>query len=169
MLVQHPPLDHGGGDRVDGGGLCHQILLHDQERSEIGPEQERPRVQSVVKLIATGLGSGYLKPFAGTWGTIPAWLIAWFLLRDSWLAQLAACGVVFVVSVWASGAAEKLFGHDARKIVIDEWVGMLLTVVLLPPTLPYYIAAFFAFRLFDVVKIPPARQLEELPGGWGVT
>ena len=124
---------------------------------------------SLVKFFATGCCSGYLRPYAGTWGTIPAWLIAWFFLRNDQLALGIACVVVSIASVYFAGEAEKLFGHDARKIVIDEWAGMLVTVVLLPPTLTWYIAAFFAFRFFDVVKIPPARQMERLPGGWGVT
>lgn len=83
--------------------------------------------------------------------------------------MLVACVAVFVVSVWSAGVAERAFGHDARKIVIDEWAGMLIAVLWLPPTLTWYIAAFVAFRFFDVVKIPPARQLERLPRGWGVT
>lgn len=62
-----------------------------------------------------------------------------------------------------------MLGRDARKIVIDEWAGMFLTLLFIPYSLVNYVIAFFAFRAFDVVKIPPARQSESLPGGWGVT
>lgn len=82
---------------------------------------------------------------------------------------MATTAVVLALSVWSAGEAEKLFGHDARKIVIDEWAGMLIAFWLLPYSLTNYAIAFIAFRAFDVVKIPPARQCERLPGGWGVT
>ncbi len=122
-----------------------------------------------VKMIATGLYSGYLRPYAGTWGTIPAWLIAFFLIKGNVPILVAACVVSLFISVWAAGEAEKLFGHDARKIVIDEWAGMFVTLLFVEHSLIAYGVAFFAFRGFDVVKIPPAAQFERLPGGWGVT
>ncbi len=123
----------------------------------------------LAKLVATGLYSGYGRPYPGTWGTVPAWLMAWFIIGGNQLVLGAAALVTFFVSIWAAGEAEKMFGHDARKIVIDEWAGMFITLLFVPHTLAAYAIAFFAFRGFDVVKIPPARQAERLPGGWGVT
>jgi len=123
----------------------------------------------LVRLLATGLYSGFMKPYPGTWGTIPAWLIAFFLLRGDLVALVAATIVGFFASVWLSGEAEKRYGHDARVIVIDEWAGMFATLVLVPYSLTNYALAFFAFRAFDVLKIWPARQSERLPGGWGIT
>lgn len=120
-------------------------------------------------LIATGIYSGFLKPFPGTWGTIPAWLAAYYLIGGNLLILVAACVVTFFISVWSSGAAEKQFGHDARKIVIDEWAGMFIALVMVPYSLTNYLVAFVAFRFFDVVKLPPAAQSERLPQGWGVT
>ncbi|MBU0985116.1 MAG: phosphatidylglycerophosphatase A [candidate division Zixibacteria bacterium] len=124
---------------------------------------------ALVKFIATGMYSGYLRPYAGTWGTIPAWLIAWFLIRGNTPMLGAVAVITTLVSVWAAMHAEKIYGHDAKKIVIDEWAGMFITVLLVPYTLTNYAIAFFAFRLFDVLKIPPARQCERLPHGWGIT
>ncbi|HOP06598.1 MAG TPA: phosphatidylglycerophosphatase A [candidate division Zixibacteria bacterium] len=122
-----------------------------------------------AKLIATGLYSGFGRPYPGTWGTIPAWLIAYFLIRGDQMILGIVAAVTFVVSVWSAGEAEKVYGHDARKIVIDEWTGMFITLILVPYSLPNYLIAFVAFRGFDVIKIPPARQSEKLPGGWGIT
>ncbi len=123
----------------------------------------------ITKLIATGLFSGYGKPFPGTWGTIPAWLIALFFLKDNilWLGTITV--LTIIVSVWSATQAEKLFGHDAKKIVIDEWAGMFVTLLFVPFSLTAYSIGFVAFRAFDVVKVPPAAQLENLPRGWGVT
>lgn len=123
----------------------------------------------VIKLIASGLYSGYGRPFPGTWGTIPAWLLAYFVIRGDQLVLGAATVGCIIVSVWASGAAEQIYGHDARTIVIDEWAGMLVTLILIPYSLTSYLLAFVAFRGFDVFKFWPAGASERLSGGWGVT
>ena len=124
---------------------------------------------TLAKLIATGFYSGFGRPFPGTWGTIPAWLIAWFLIRGDQMILGAAAVVTFFVSIWSAGVAEKVYGHDARKIVIDEWAGMFVTLLFVPYSLLGYGIAFFAFRGFDVFKFWPAAQSERLPGGWGIT
>lgn len=124
---------------------------------------------ALAKLIATGLYSGFGRPYPGTWGTIPAWLIAYFLIRGDQTILAVAAVVCIPISVWAAGEAEKAYGHDARKIVIDEWVGMFVTLLFVPFSLFNYGLAFFAFRGFDVFKFWPARQSEQLPGGWGIT
>jgi phosphatidylglycerophosphatase A len=77
--------------------------------------------------------------------------------------------VTTLLSIAVSSLAEPLLGHDARKIVIDEWAGMFVALLFLPYSLQMYGAVFVAFRVFDVLKIWPARQLEKLPGGLGVT
>lgn len=119
--------------------------------------------------IATGLYSGYLRPFSGTWGTIPAWLIGYFLIKDNYLILTVVAIATIIISVWSASEAEKKFGHDSKNIVIDEWAGMFVTFILLPFSLVNYIIAFVVFRACDVIKIPPAAQFERLPKGWGVT
>jgi len=123
----------------------------------------------VVKLFATGLFSGYLRPFPGTWGTIPAWVIAWFLLKGDTTLTVGAAVITILLSVAFSSLAEPLLGHDSRKIVIDEWAGMLVALCWVPYDLAIYGATFVAFRAFDVLKIWPARDSERLPGGVGIT
>jgi phosphatidylglycerophosphatase A len=122
----------------------------------------------LTKILATGFGTGYA-PIAGTIGTIPAWIVAWFLLGTNQVALVAAAVVMLFLSVYVATQAERIFGHDSKSIVIDEWAGMWVTVIFLPHTLTAYIIAFFAFRLFDVIKLPPAAQAEKLPRGWGIT
>jgi len=125
--------------------------------------------KEVIKFLATGAYSGLFPIVAGTIGTIPAWLIAFFLIGNNPLILGLITLVTFGLSIWVAGKAEKLYGHDAKKIVIDEWAGMFLTLLLLPFSLTNYLIAFFAFRFFDVAKIPPASQMEKLSGGWGIT
>jgi phosphatidylglycerophosphatase A len=125
--------------------------------------------QKFIIAIATGLYSGYLRPFSGTWGTIPAWAIAFFLTGYNTPIHIIMTIALTLISVWSAGEAEKTLGQDSKTIVIDEWAGMFLAVLFVPVTFVNYLIAFAAFRFFDVVKIWPASQFERLPGGWGVT
>ena len=122
-----------------------------------------------ARMLATGFWSGYFPVTPGTFGSIPPWLIAYFLIQNNQLWLIAAVIVSTIVSVWSAGEAEKELGHDARKIVIDEWAGMFITLLFVPYAFVNYAIAFFVFRALDVVKIYPARQVEQLPAGWGVT
>jgi phosphatidylglycerophosphatase A len=126
-------------------------------------------MQPLIRFIATGAYSGYFPIVAGTIGTIPAWLIAWFLLGQNSLILLIAAAVTIAVSVWSSTAAEAFLGHDSKKIVIDEWAGMFVSLLFLPYRLDVYLAAFVFFRFYDVIKPYPAGYCESLPKGWGIT
>jgi phosphatidylglycerophosphatase A len=122
-----------------------------------------------IRVVATGIYSGYSPLVPGTVGSIPAWLIAFFLIRGHTPILIVVTVVTFCISVWSAGKAEQTLGRDAKKIVIDEWAGMFLALLFVPYSFGNYLIAFFAFRAFDVIKLPPAAQAERLPGGWGVT
>ena len=126
---------------------------------------------SLVKIIATGLGFGYLKPFAGTWGTIPGIVLCYFIYPLGIIYQAGTIVLLFIISVWASGRGENYFGHDNKKIVIDEILGASVTLFLIPNprAWQYYLLGFVLFRIFDVAKLEPAKASEKLAGGWGVT
>lgn len=125
--------------------------------------------KTLVKIIATGLYTGYSPVVAGTVGSIPPLLIAYFLIGDNLLYLSIAALAVTLISFWAASEAEQVFGHDSKTIVIDEWAGMLITLLFLPVTIKIYLIAFVAFRFFDVIKLWPAGVAERLPRGWGVT
>jgi phosphatidylglycerophosphatase A len=125
-------------------------------------------------VLATGGGSGKF-PFApGTAGSFVALIIYWFILPDSSagafpLAVYAVVSVlVFIGGCWAAGVLEKSLGRDHGSIVIDEFVGQWLALIALPKSIPLAIAAFFLFRLFDILKPFPAGKMESIPGGLGV-
>ena len=125
---------------------------------------------SLIKFFASGLFTSYGKlPYPGSRGTIPAWLIAFFLVRGNQPVIIILSAAFTILSVYLSNKAEPIWGHDAKKIVIDEWAGMMVTIILLPYSLLNYIIAFVVFRLADAVKISPARNAEKLPRGWGIT
>jgi len=134
------------------------------------------------KMIASGLGTGYLPVAPGTWGSAAVagvFLAAASLSGGSAVWVAAAMGsVVILASVGcvATGRfAERAFGKkDARRCTADEWAGQALTYLLLPVGMnwtDWVIVAgvgFLCFRVMDIVKPPPARRLEKLPHGWGV-
>lgn len=119
-------------------------------------------------VVATGFYSGYFPIVPGSFGTIPAWIIAWFL-PTGWILMTAVAVVTTIISVWSSGAAEEFLGHDSKCIVIDEWAGMFIALIGLPHNLAVYIGAFVLFRFFDVIKPFPSGYCERWPRGWGIT
>jgi phosphatidylglycerophosphatase A len=134
------------------------------------PPRERWAQRPAVMLLATGFGSGLIRPYSGTWGSIPATFLAWWLLRTGNDVVYAASTVaVIMLSIWASGAAEEVFGPDSGRIVIDEWAGVFVCFLGLPSHWHAMIPVFVLFRILDVWKPFPTRRLELLPGGWGVT
>ena len=120
--------------------------------------------------VATALGVGYV-PFApGTFGSL-AGLVVFAAVRASGLpvVELAAIVVVFLIGAWAASAAETHFGHiDPGPVVIDEVLGMLVTLAFIPVGWPAALTGFLLFRVFDVIKPYPANRFERLHGGFGV-
>lgn len=118
--------------------------------------------------IATVFGVGYAPLAPGTFGSA-AGLVAWWLLPPSTVVQVAAIAAIFVAGSWAGSVAEGYFGRsDPGQVVIDEVMGMLITLFLNPVGWRGAIAGFFLFRIFDVIKPYPANRLERLHGGVGV-
>lgn len=107
---------------------------------------------------------------AGLVGSIEG-ALTYLLLPSSVATSLWAPVVGIALSVWVSGRAETaLQTHDDPRIVIDEWVGAWLAVWGLEQRIDWtFVAAFVLFRVFDVVKGPIGKQLQRLPGGWGIT
>lgn len=156
--------------------------------SPVYPLSLMPPVPAKSRLLwITTFGLGYLKPASGTWGSMPPVAIAWILLAGGlgptehpivFHAILAAILVVFSAACIVQGdAAEARFGKkDPGQCVADETAGQCLSLMFLPEaavgewrhaTLTL-LGAFVAFRLFDIIKPWPARQLQRVPGGWGI-
>ena len=120
--------------------------------------------------LATCAHVGYA-PFApGTFGSLVGLVIYYAVRRQqSTTLELGAIGVVVLIGLWSATEAEHHFGGvDPGPVVIDEVIGMLITLALHPVNVLGAIIGFFIFRLLDIVKPWPARRLELLPGGFGV-
>jgi phosphatidylglycerophosphatase A len=127
------------------------------------------RPNAVARIVATGLGSGYSPVAPGTAGSAVGLLLFWPLAHLPIAAQLTVTLVVLLAGVAAAThLAERLGIEDPGVVVIDEVVGMWVTLLFLPFTPVTAAVGFFAFRAMDVFKPWPARQLEHLHGGWGI-
>ena len=126
--------------------------------------------------IATFFGVGLLKPGPGTWGSLAATAIWYFGLRavhlSGWAVALASVAGVVVVTLAGIPAAtivERECGReDPGFVVIDEVAGQWLVLAAAPVEWRHALVGFLLFRLFDIVKPWPARQLERLHGGTGI-
>ncbi len=120
--------------------------------------------------IATCGYLGYVPVAPGTFGSA-AGLAVFFAVRStgSVYVELATIAVLFAIGIWSGTIAEHHFGGiDPGPVVLDEVVGMLITLALLPVNLTGAIVGFLIFRVLDVLKPWPSAQFERLPGGLGV-
>jgi phosphatidylglycerophosphatase A len=131
-------------------------------------------LRSLALIFATGLGTGY-SPFAsGTAGSVVGLVLFWYLAPPygGWLAYAVATAILIVLAVQVSTVAEGVFGRkDDRRVVIDEVVGYLVTMMFASygdHKLFAALAGFVLFRAFDVLKPPPANRLQSVEGGLGI-
>ena len=135
-------------------------------------------MRRLAVILATGFGLGRLPIAPATWASfaVALLLLGVAALRPAALDPVPL-GIAIVllapVAMWASGEAERDLGHDAKPIVADEVVGMLVAVWGVPrsgPTPPFalFFAAFLLFRVFDIAKPFPIGTSQKLPGGIGI-
>jgi len=128
-----------------------------------------PVWRRLVHFLAFGLGAGYLPKVPGTFGTLVG--IPVYLLMQPLAAWLYAVFVfaLFGVGVWICALTERDLGvHDHPGIVWDEIVGFLITMFLAPSGWVWIVLGFLMFRLFDIWKPWPIRQIERrIQGGLG--
>lgn len=156
------------------------------------PPSNEERVASaslLSRLVATFFCTGYLPWASGTFGSLAGLLV----LFIPGAAGPAPLGVLILLGlaagVPAAGAVARTEGNrltriaaatkkafqpgdhaapDPSIVVIDEVVGMWITLFMIPKTLPAYILGFILFRAMDILKPQPARLLENIPDGWGI-
>jgi phosphatidylglycerophosphatase A len=127
-------------------------------------------VNRLAVIISTFGFVGFFPVAPGTAGSFAA-LGLYALLR--WIGEPVVEGLtilaVFAVGVWAATRTETALGTtDPGPVVIDEVLGMLMTLAWMPLSLTGVAVGFVLFRIFDVIKPYPARRFEDAPGGWGI-
>jgi phosphatidylglycerophosphatase A len=133
----------------------------------------RTSADRLALIVGTGFGTGFLRPAPGTWGSLVGFAYFFALLKLTLLPAVAVVLGVIAVSVWSSGRCARILAKkDPSEVVIDEIAAVPLAAwpLALLGHAPWWLWAvvFVAWRLADIVKPMPARQLEDLPGGWGI-
>ena len=122
----------------------------------------------IWRFVATFFYLGKL-PFApGSWGSLGA-LLLWLLLPVTFSVHLSVIIILFVLGIYSSSRMAKyLDDHDPSEVVIDEVVGMGISLFMLPHSLGLYFLAFLLFRIIDILKPSFIYRIQKLPGGWGI-
>ena len=123
--------------------------------------------------VASGFGIGLVAPFApGTFGSLPGVALAYATTALPLWLQIPVCTALAILAIPFCDVAEKALGiKDDGRITADEWMLYPLALIGIPVgDLPWYaMAAFFlVIRAIDIVKPPPARQLQAIHGGFGI-
>ena len=125
-------------------------------------------------LVGTFFGIGRIQPGPGTWGSA-ATMVLWAALAYNlapWLRTPVAVGLAAMVTLLGIPAATQVARgsgiKDPQFVVIDEVAGQLVALIAVPLTWKSFLAGFILFRVFDIVKPPPVRQLEAIPEGAGI-
>lgn len=138
------------------------------EKKKLRPLEALKNVSAIV--IASGGLAGYFPVAPGTFGSAVALVLVWYLRDLPAIALIFISLALLVIGVWASGQmCQILKRKDASQVVMDEIVGMLITMIGIPVTPYWMLIGFIVFRLLDIVKPSPAKYFDEkVAGGWGV-
>lgn len=125
----------------------------------------------VAEFIATGLGTGHSPVAPGTVGSAAALIIYWclpFYGTGNTIAFFITVATLLILGTWASNEVSNPTEPDPKRITIDEWVGVLITVAFLPSTWIWLLSGFLLFRVLDVIKPFWIKNIEKIPGGAGI-
>ncbi|MCU0415177.1 MAG: phosphatidylglycerophosphatase A [Ignavibacteriaceae bacterium] len=126
------------------------------------------KINSFEKFIGSGFYTGYSPFISGTVGSLAA-LIIYLIPGFEQLFVIIPSIVIFMVyGIYVGTKFEAEYGKDPAQCTIDEVVGMWISLVGLPKTFAIVAIAFVLWRILDIIKPPPARNLERLKGGLGI-
>lgn len=122
------------------------------------------------KLVASVGGIGYIKKGGGTAAAVLV-CVLYYLITAVYLTdirQFFLLSLVTIIGVWSGNVVDSVWGKDSSKVVIDEAAGMMISLLFIPLTWKYILAALILFRFFDIAKPFYIRKMEKLPKGYGV-
>ncbi len=127
-------------------------------------------MNKLMEFIATGFYSGKLPKMPGTWGSILGAILLYFFWPKSLKFQLLIIFITFALSVISADYVSRQLGNkDPDCVVIDEILGMELTLLGLHADIKTAFLGLILFRIIDIMKPPPIEFFEKFPGGWGIT
>src|SRR3989442_2018704 len=139
-----------------------------QDTSARQDRADRRPVSFPIRLVATGLFSGYSPVAPGTAGSLLGVAVYFIPGFEADAVLVVTIILTFLIGVYASAQMENELGEDPPVVVIDEVVGMWISLLLLPKTVWAVSLSFLFFRAFDILKPPPARRLDGYRHGWGI-
>jgi phosphatidylglycerophosphatase A len=127
-------------------------------------------------LVGTFFGAGLLKPGPGTYGSIAAvllWYAAAHILHPAPIALAIGTAIVALIATLIGIPAATIVARESGRkdpghVVVDEVAGQLIALIAIPADWRHAALSLLLFRLFDIFKPPPIRQLERLPAGTGI-
>lgn len=132
-------------------------------------------MNSLAKLFASGFGSGYAPVAPGTAGSILASVMIYVMyfhmgVVDSTMTifLIVASIIGTIIGIISCNILETEWGKDPSKVVLDEMVGIFISLIFVPISIPTLLLSLILFRIFDISKILGIRKLESLDGGLGV-
>ena len=121
-----------------------------------------------INLTATVFNIGKLPIAPGTWSSILS-LVIWFFIPLSYIVQISIIILLLIIGkICSQKYSKKINKKDPSEIVIDEVVGMCISVYMLPHNLFLFFIAFLLFRFFDIFKPSIIYHVQRLPNGWGI-
>jgi phosphatidylglycerophosphatase A len=126
------------------------------------------KINFFEKFIGSGFYTGYFPIASGTVGSLAA-IVIYFIPGFEQLFIIIPATLVFMAyGIFVGTKFEAQYGKDPSECTVDEVVGTWISLIALPKTLWIIVAAFFLWRILDIIKPSPARNLERLKGGLGI-
>ena len=126
------------------------------------------KINFFEKFIGSGFYTGYSPYISGTVGSLAALIIYLIPGFENLFIIVPAIIIFMVYGIYVGNKFESEYGKDPSQCTVDEVVGTWISLIALPKTIGIIITAFFLWRIFDVTKPAPARNLERLKGGLGI-
>jgi len=126
------------------------------------------KINFFEKIIGSGFYTGYIPIASGTFGSLVAILIYFIPGFEQLIIIIPSTLLLIFYGIFVGTKFEAQYGKDPAECTVDEVVGTWISVIALPKILWIIITAFFVWRILDIIKPPPARNLERLKGGLGI-
>jgi phosphatidylglycerophosphatase A len=126
------------------------------------------KINFFEKFIGSGLYTGYSPYISGTVGSLAAFLIYLIPGFEQPFIIIPSIIIFMISGIFIGNKFEAEYGKDPAQCTIDEFVGMWISLVALPKTVGIAMTTFLLWRILDIIKPPPARNLERLKGGLGI-
>ena len=126
------------------------------------------KINFLEKFIGSGFYTGYSPFISGTVGSLAALIIYLIPGFEKLFIIIPAIIIFMIYGIYLGNKFEAEYGKDPAQCTVDEVVGTWISLIALPKTVGIIIIAFFLWRILDIIKPPPARNLERLKGGLGI-